>query len=338
MYAKRRLFVLLAIGSLVAACGLDAGEFRNAVPDEKSVTIQPPEGGNGQALTVAVGERSDFYNTTRAMTRDVNGSVRNLVGLVKDIVANPATSQDGNTMVWGPGADALDPAIFRFMATKTGDSVYTYKLQYRPKGSEDEEENYVSLLEGNSDRQSGVNDGAGDLTIYVDHWSAIEPGACGTGTLTVTYDTRDEPQFLAVDFDHFQDKCETDASHDALEAATYYYARYHDGSGNFQFTAAGDIDRGSALAGVNETFAIRSRWLPTGEGRSDVKIFGGDLEQNHGIEEITANECWDELFMLTYADMTPPGVDPSHADVGSEDDCAEGVREAQYATDLDLTI
>ena len=47
-----------------------------------------------------------------------------------------------------------------------------------------------------------------------------------------------------------------------------------------------------ANAAVQEDFVVRSRWLPTGAGRSDARLSGGDLGSAQGI----ASECWDTSF------------------------------------------
>ncbi len=45
---------------------------------------------------------------------------------------------------------------------------------------------------------------------------------------------------------------------------------------------------------------IKSRWLETGAGRSDLKAKGGDL----GTLEATASECWDEGFASRYFNLS----------------------------------
>jgi hypothetical protein len=319
----------LALALCLSACGLGQDdEFRRAIPGKDTVTIHAPEG-NGNALSL--GEQSEYYGTTRKISREVNGGVAAIVGLIKMIVEQPATSRDGDRRIWGPGGDALDPVIYRFVATKVGEGQFDYTLDYRAKDSADEESNYTALIDGHSDVSSGEDDGVGDMTLYIDRWAAIEPGACGSGTLHVTYDTTQEPKHLTVDFDDFSDTCEGEG-HKALSAATYYYARMQDGSGNFQFSAQGDIDHGDVTPAVNELLVIRSRWTASGAGRSDVRISGGDMAANHSIAEVTASECWDELFKLTHADIDPAAVDPARDDLGDAGSCA--FADAEYATDL----
>jgi len=45
-----------------------------------------------------------------------------------------------------------------------------------------------------------------------------------------------------------------------------------------------------------ENFTVKSRWLPTGAGRSDAQVSGGDL----GANQATWNECWDSSFLSQF--------------------------------------
>ena len=75
--------------------------------------------------------------------------------------------------------------------------------------------------------------------------------------------------------------------------ATYDYSETPSMGGNFQFGITKDaITTTPAL----ETLSVRSRWLETGAGRSDVKLVGGDV----GATAATSNECWDSNFLSVY--------------------------------------
>jgi hypothetical protein len=316
----------------LSACGLDLqNELGKAVPDKEAVTINAPEG-NGSALTSAdadLGEWSEYYVVTRKITRGVNGGVVGMLTLVKWITLQPATSCDDDSCTWGPGSDTLDPAEYRLVVTKIDEGQYEYALQGRPKGSEDVDENYLDLITGTSDITSEINHGLGTMTVDIDNGVELDPTACGTGKIETMYDTTVEPQYLAVEFDNFR-ACEEDNAVDeeAPAAASYYYSRYEDGSGNFQFLAVGDVHDGAVQPAVDETFAIRSRWNGQGEGRSDVEISGGDLLAHDGLEAVIAAECWDAGFKLTYADISPLIIDPSHH-VGDEASCPDGLQAPQ---------
>jgi len=327
----KKIFVMSCLWTL-SACGNDAlDQFRQALPSEQAVTIKAPEN-NASALTadVAVGEKSDFYQTTRDISRGVNGSIRAIVLLIKAVVAQPPTTIDGDRLIWGPGNDdALSPSEFRLVAEKKGDGRFSYRLEYKPKDAADTDSNYKPLITGDADNSKGHDEGEGTMTLMIDNWAAAEDSNCGAGTLHVRYDTTVEPKFLSVDFEDFVD-CENHGDNKPLHAASYFYSRANDGSGNFQFVAEGDIHEGSLQPVVNETLAIRSRWNASGEGRSDVRVSGGDLT----VSEVTANECWDSAFHITFADLTPAEIDPSHVNVGDAANCPANMQDPLYASDI----
>jgi hypothetical protein len=320
----------------LAACGNLADErFRRAIPSDKSVTINAPEG-NRNALTsadAAAGEMSGFYKTTYKISHDVNGGISAFLRLIRDITARPATTREDTKRTWGPGSQALDPAVYRLVMVEESENVFTYVLEARPKGSEDVDANYLPLISGKADITSGVNDGAGTMTLHLANWQLADPTSCAQGSLDAVYDTVAEPQSLNVAFNGF-DPCDgNEDSKKALQAASYYFARFADGSGNFQFVVMGDVQEGAVQPPVDETFAIRSRWNALGLGRADVSIVGGDLLAHDGLEAVTASECWDQSFGLTFATIDPAAIDPSHI-VGVETSCAAGLQQAEYTTEL----
>lgn len=327
------LITALVLGTAACGTGQDAA-FRNAVPSEQSVTVNTPDSGSANALTL--GQTSDFYKMTYAVSRDVNSGVRDLVRLIKSIVAKPATTRKTDERIWGPGAaDALSPVLYRLVVDREATGKYSYSLQYRPRGSADTDSNYTSIITGDSDVTSGKNDGLGDMSVSIDDWAQVQPNGCGTGTLDIHYDTTTDPETLTVQFNNFS-PCAGGSTADGrpLQAATYYYARHPDGSGDFQFTALGDAQNGAYTPVVDETFAMRSRWTATGAGRSDVTISGGDLMQQNGISQVSASECWDGSFSLVYSNMQPSQVDPSRANLGDPSACPDAMQQPDYASDL----
>ena len=78
-----------------------------------------------------------------------------------------------------------------------------------------------------------------------------------------------------------------------LVDATYAYAETPGAGGSFQFSVIKDAIATSAAL---ETVSVRSRWLQTGAGRSDVKLTGGGLV----APQATANEGWDPQCLSTH--------------------------------------
>lgn len=320
-----RFLMAMGLAGFLGACAPEADDLRGALPSRQAVTIQAPEG-NENALTL--GERSQYYLFTREVTVGVNSTIGALFNLLEDIAEMPPTTSEEGRVVWGPGSDALDPVIYRMVVEAQGEEHFTYALQFRPKGSADEEQNYKPLISGAADKSSGVNDGLGEMIVHADFWGEAEGRDCSKGKLIARYDTTGEPQKLTVDFAGFQ----TCDDGEELDGATYYYDRNADGGGNFQFSAHGDIHEGERLPAVKELLEVRSRWMADGRGRSDVRISGGDIEVGApGITEVQASECWDASFGLVFGSVTPDIVDLEH--IGGElSSCA--FAEASFPTAL----
>ncbi len=316
---------LIPAGFLFAvACGKEDAAFQEALPSKDALTVDAPDASNA----LAVGQLSEYYVITRLATVGVNATVGGIFNLLEDIVRFPPTTVEGETATWGPGAgDALDPNVYRLVVSGK-DSKFAYSFEYRRKNSDG---NFIVLASGNSDKSSGQADGVGDLTIFVSAWGDASLNPCDRGTAVITYDTTSQPQKLGIDFSDFR-SCEE--AEDGVYSASYYYDRFADGSGNFQFTANGDIQEGERTPAVLEDLVIRSRWNATGAGRSDAKISGGDLSLE-GVNEVTASECWDSNYGITFAVTTPQIIDLDHA-AGSQSACPTGMQEASYSVDASI--
>ena len=104
------------------------------------------------------------------------------------------------------------------------------------------------------------------------------------------YDNSASPRVVEVAFKNFDDGNGSYTPNDAL----YKYSENSDRSGSFEFVAKGDIDHDPL--GVQETLAIKSVWLSTGQGKSDVAAGGGSL----AVGNATLEECWDTHFSRSY--------------------------------------
>lgn len=317
--------LLIPAGFLfAAACGSQDNDFQNALPSKKALTVDAPESSNA----LAVGELSSYYVITRLATVGVNATVVGVFNGLESITKLPPTTVEGDTAVWGPGnGDALDPNVYRLTVTGK-DNDFEYSFEFRRKNSDGD---FKVLASGHSDKSSGKDDGHGTLTINATNWGEANNNQCDRGTAVITYDTESQPQTLAIDFSDFR-SCDDDD--DGVYSAKYYYDRMADGSGNFQFTANGDIQNGERSPVVLENLVIRSRWLATGAGRSDVSISGGDLILE-GANKVTASECWDTNFGITFAETDPQIADFSHR-AGEESDCPQGMTSISLAVDVSI--
>lgn len=307
------------------ACGSDKDtDFQSALPSQEALTVNAPQ----QSNALIEGQLSGYYVITRLATVGVNSTVAGIFNGLEDIVRNPPTSVDGNTAVWGPGSgDALDRNEYKLTVTGE-DAKFEYKLEYRRKNTDGA---FIVLASGHSDKSDGRGDGKGDLFIDVTAWGESTVRPCDRGTADITYDTTTQPQKLAIAFSDFR-SC--DEEEDGEYSADYYYDRMADGSGNFQFNTVGDIQAGTRSPVALEDLVIRSRWNATGAGRSDIKISGGDL-QLEGAAAVSASECWDSNFAVTFAETDPQLADPDHR-AGEESNCPAGMTEASFAVDVSI--
>lgn len=344
---KQLLAAVLATMSLWACGPVSDTEFRNAVPDKKAVTINAPAT-NGSALTL--GTQADYYVFTYDMTRMVNGTIGALLDLVAAVMATPSSSHTDNQRIWGPGAgDALDPLVYKLTVTKQVAGKFTWSLDARKKSDPEAETSYLPMLSGVADVSSGINKGSGTMDIPTNNWATLKGDLCGAGDLAATYDTTVEPQSLQVVFAAFHPSCaDTNGTTEASMNAKYVYHRLADGSGDFQFSNASSLPNSSVPSQPYAViFAVRSRWDATGAGRADVSITGqSDLVAALGaccasaptsgccgVTSITASECWDSSFNLTFATLSPVLMDQNFG-AGSESSCAAAFATAQFATDI----
>ncbi len=63
--------------------------------------------------------------------------------------------------------------------------------------------------------------------------------------------------------------------------------------------------------------SVHSRWMETGDGRTDVQVTGGDV----GTVVDTSSECWDSNFSSVYSALSYDPSDPT-VDWGAESSCA----------------
>ncbi len=280
----------ITIGSLVASAVLGASlgacvqpndgphELSRVLPKADDVKIQLPESAAQNAF--AVGDLATWYVATRNVTRTLNGGTAYVLILVHTIVLFPPTSHDGDTYVWGPHHEPLDPAEWRLSVTELADGTYDWKLDGRnltEAGSQ-----FETLIAGNAH-----GDGTGDFTLDFDAAERVNPiDNDGKGVVAVDYDLGARRLDMTIDSVEDVDGTPTDVHFD------YAYAEGADRSGDMVFTILADTDDPGA---AKEEATLRSRWLATGAGRADIRLRNGDLDA-----EVTASECWSTMFRRTY--------------------------------------
>lgn len=294
---------------LLAACGANqkGEEFRKGFPQANDVKVNVPSrgqalSGEAQSQQAAVGDASSFYAFTRAITRTCNTATAAVLGLVRAISDNPPTQVTANTAVWGPHTDALSPNTYKFTVTKNAANDYSYLLE--GKGKNEADTAFRVILSGTHkvavDASGVALEGFGNGTFLIDWDKSAQLPEHGTevGTAEFTYSRLTAAADTLIDISFHQVK---DNETGKLVDATYKYDATPAAGGSFEFQMAKDLDNGAPLRSKIENLAIKSRWLQTGAGRSDVTGSGGDL----GIVTAQhASECWDENFNSLYLTAT----------------------------------
>jgi hypothetical protein len=253
-------------------------EIQTAIPTADQVKIKLPA---GSARTV--GQLAEWYVSTRDVTRMFNGGSAWVLLLIHGIVQFPVTTVDGDTYTWGPWHDALDPAEYKLDVRDVGDGTFEYKLSGRSRTEQSAQ--FEVVIDGKADPRPGELKGNGQFLLDFDASRRVNPIDAGTerGTVTATYDLAARHLDLAID--------SVDDRGQPVNA-DYAYNETADGGGDMIFNVngnAGGTDK-------QEQITLRSRWQPTGAGRADARLTGGDLTAPGAI----ASECWDAAFKRVY--------------------------------------
>lgn len=282
-------FLAAALAATLAAGCVkenDAPGVADALPTAEQIQIRLPEGGQQQ---LALGQIADFYVLTRGVTRSLNAGAAWVLILVHTIVQFEPTSVEGNVYTWGPwDGNALDPARYRLVVTANDDGTFDWTLDGQSKTSEGP---FIAIITGHAvpDETPGEapHRGSGEFTIDFDAGEAVNPvdNTPDTGNVQVTYDLAER---LVTMHAEGVDELANPASFD------YFYDEADDGSGDFQFALDADLEDSGSPA--REQAIIRSRWQPTGAGRADAMLSGGDL----GEVSVEATECWDTQFRRVF--------------------------------------
>lgn len=321
------LVTLAALVNVTSACD-GAARFRQAIPAKSTVQMNVPgldgSGALRQALTV--GEEAGLYRETVKIASSVNGGALWVFGVIDAILAHPPTTAEGDTAVWGPTEPrGLEKLSFRFTVVKLAEQHFTYELEARPKGEESEDA-FVSVFEGEA-FPGEDHDGTGSLTYHLGSLRSLNGDECLTGEIDVAYDAASEPRLLDVVFAQVANECAGETPRDAH----YVYAEAADKSGQMDFAVNANVHKAEENKPGLEVLSVRSRWLATGAGRSDVRVSGdeiaADLAANiPGTTATTVDvvECWDDAFGLVYGDTTPDELEPhlDHPATGDAAQCA----------------
>lgn len=307
MTLRMMLAVALATTTL-GACGKDGGdEFRDGVPYREDVTLAvPAQDSPSGALTAGdgtteihsglLGERSDLYTITRAITVVVNTGTAAVLTLVRTITEYPPSSISGQTAVWGPYSEPLSPNTWRLTVDRLAPGQFHYVLEAKAKAVADA--SYLTVLSGHHNLSTpGAHRrahlpayGSGDFVLDWDAAQMLPEHDDNVGKASFVYSRVSPTSEIDIDVAFTQVR---DKDTGMLIDATYGYVATPGAGGSFDFKQIKDT---IATTPALETSTFHSRWLESGAGRSDVQIRGGDL----GAAQATISECWSGSFLSVY--------------------------------------
>jgi hypothetical protein len=262
----------------------------------------PGNAGNGQALvethadaiTAAQGQTADMYKLTRAGTLIFNGGAVMVGVLVKGVLSFPPTSIGANEAVWGPWTDALSPITWRVTVSRTGPNMYAYKFDGRDKLNESAP--FITVLSGNHSPVLDANGhaidglGSGNFTLDNDARNMLPMPTTDVGQAHYTYDHTSATVVIDAQFVNVKD----DNLPGQRVNLVYSYRATPGQGGTMQFVHSAPP---SMAQTTGATWKVKSRWMETGQGRSDVIGEGGDVAAG---TQLKLSECWDQSFASTY--------------------------------------
>ena len=258
-------------------------DLDRALPTPEQVAIKLPVKAAKLTDAQVIGQLATYYVATYDVTRTFNGGSAWVLALIHTIVKFPVTTASGDTFTWGPWSDALKPAEYKLDVRVVGDGTYTYQLSGRSKLQASAV--FEVVIDGKADPRAGELRGSGQFLIDFDAGKRVNPidGANDKGSIHATYDLAVRHLDLEI------------TSTDLLGRpvlADYAYNETAEGGGDMVFDFSTNAGGGPAL----ESATLRSRWQPSGAGRADARLDGGDL----AALQVTASECWSATFQRVY--------------------------------------
>ncbi len=276
-----------AILALTVACVPtdDARDYAQLLPDNRIQVNLPTE----LEGTARLDGWSQSYLITAKVTDDINGLLAGILLTVDAVTELPPTwsSEEDNTAVWGPWANALDPVETTLWVHHDVDTdEYAWGVNQRPKNQGDVE--WTTVIAGVVDAGATPDSSSGYFGADFDAAAQLDPNVGLRGQFLSEYAISADGTVVATaGFEDFGD-----AGGDTTDAY-YHYEQVPQGEGKMDLAYNADVhENGSA----DEVRLLRSRWVATGAGRSDLSVPEGEL----GELIATASECWGETFESEY--------------------------------------
>lgn len=290
MKVTATLLTALTTLALVAGCGQTQVErFRAAAPSAQdlqvrvpSATAQQADGAAVQALSAAAPGKAFMPGVTWLAGAVVNGSVAYAVTAVGAMVLGEPTEVSPGRVVWGPYTEPLWREEWRLVMEENGDDVFDYTVEARPRASSGA---FVAVMTGkHTFRQGGAQ---GELDVDFGAYVALDNPQAYQGRAHVTY-----ARSAAGDQDVSVLFLQPAQPGGRETSITYGFVQRKGGEGALTFVLDQDFD---ARTAAKERLSVTSRWQPSGAGRADARVAGGDV-----LTPFTFSECWAPTHVRAY--------------------------------------
>lgn len=293
-----------ALGGCLREDGDDAERFRDAIPTAAQIEVAGPEAGEATSTAAAArgplapgawddGPWAKYYGLTREIRDGVNDVTAIVLGSAWVIVHTEPSSLGQREAIWGPWADSLSPAEYRFRVTERAPDEYDYALEGRKKGTAGA---FVPVLSGRGHGRGDPRHGDGYFEIDLDRARELDPFEVreGSGRIRIEHDldprvTRElfvGDRWVSAEVSPSDSEVTWVAESVSSEDGTgTLYVRAHDDAQETRLTRLEDIELASA-------------WRGDGAGRADVSVSGGDVPASVGT--VHAVECWGADFATRY--------------------------------------
>jgi hypothetical protein len=291
-----------------AGCGgtapVSSDSFLTALPSRQTLEVTAPTDHAPAALArssaSAPAETASLYVLTRQMTAQVNGIVGGALDTLGDISRTPPAAVSEQSAVWGPFSEPLSPVAARLVITRVAPGAHRFVLELRPRAGQDSD--FAPFLQGASTGAAPGGPSQGTLALDLDLAHRLDPVANAMeGQVTAAWTVVPTGRQIQVHLGAVHAGDAPGATADILSSLLA------DDSGSLVFDASANLVGGPDAL---ETGKVDSRWIPSGAGRADVEVHGGDA-----LDGGELTECWDASFDRVYAQ----GVSPDGG-VGSEGD------------------
>lgn len=265
---------------LLAACTPEPAEdWSYILPSERVLVDLPSDVGGARDA----GDVSEYWQVTIEAGVTINGLVEMVLGLVDEVTSyDPTWTDDSQSeAAWGPWDDGGENEVM-LGVRQFEDGHFEWAFSGRPAGAGDDA--WIALIAGDVEAGATETAAVGQFGIDFTAISSLDPDESATGVFYVTYDVAEDHADCEAAFDDFADG-------EAPADVGYRYG--DDATGGFM-----DLALTADVTGndVQELNIVRTRWLPTGEGRGDAYVTQGDL----GELVYTASECWGSDSIVTF--------------------------------------